>query len=281
VRFSIWKTVIPGAIICFFAAFAKAGDVAYFYALDADLAALQSAGSLVGAPKSVAGQRVTTVRIGTHSVRAVKMGSGGIPTAVAAATLLARFPCDLAVSTGPAGRLSDELAVGEWVRVAEVVSYQQGSETNVGFALSPNATRKLDGKLGKEAPTSLRECKPVRLASGELFIASGLFREQLRATTNALCVDMNLAGLTIACAEAKVPLFAWKVISDSANDSAPADFQAFVKTYKGEGGKRIADFLKTLPLDPSDPNAHSNLQSLLNSAEGPARDIQPQKGERP
>jgi nucleoside phosphorylase len=196
----------------------------------------------------------------------MKMGSGAMASALAAATLLSHFPCDLAVSTGPAGRLSDALEIGEWLRVSEVVAYQQGSETKVGFSLARDAVRKLDDDKLPFAPKSLADCPATQLASGELFIASTLYRTQLRSATEAGCVDMNLAGVAAACAEAGVPLLAWKVISDSADDASPTDFQAFVKSYDGEGGRRIAELIRSLPPDPNDPSSHSNLKALLESA---------------
>jgi nucleoside phosphorylase len=79
---------------------------------------------------------------------------------------------------------------------------------------------------------------------------------------------MNLAGLALACAEAKVPLLAWKTISDSADSSAPTDFQAFVKSYSGEAGELMAELVKALPPDLNEPSSHSHLNSLLNSSEG-------------
>jgi adenosylhomocysteine nucleosidase len=247
-------------------------DVAFFYALDEDLKTLQEAGGgPPGTIRSVAGQQVVTFRIEGRLVHSVKMGTGCMQTARAAAAILARFPCDLVLSTGPAGRLSNRLKIAEWVRVAGCVAYQQGTETAVGFVRGRDALYHLAERLPVGLPDDLRTPRTITLASGEVFVASGLFRNQLQESTGADAVDMNLAGLAVACAGAKVPLFAWKVISDSADDSASADFQAFVKAYRGEGGRRMAGLIKALANDRSSPDAHPHLKGLLDSAAGGSR----------
>jgi nucleoside phosphorylase len=245
-----------------------AREIAYFYALDADLAAFQKEAIVLGEPKTVSGQKVTTLRIGPNVIRAAKMGSGCIQSAVTAATVLSRFPCDLALSTGPVGRLSDELKLKELIYIEEVTSYQMGSETTGGFVTAKDSIRELDNRDRFPLPQPLAACQATRLASGELFLASDSFRATLRSSTQAKCVDMNLAGLALACSEARVPLLAWKVISDSANHSASTDFQAFVKSYSGDAGKLMAELVKALPPDLNEPGSHSHLNSLLNSSGG-------------
>ncbi|MDD5198379.1 MAG: hypothetical protein PHC88_01125 [Terrimicrobiaceae bacterium] len=244
-------------------------EIVYFYALDADLSAFKAQVDAVVPSKNVLGSTVTTMKLGGHHIYALKMGSGCMQTAVAAAIVLSRFPCDLAISTGPAGRLSNQLSVGECVRIADVVEYQKGSQSQAGFVLGKDASTVLSPEfpIPEATPQMLKDCRSIRLASGELFIASNVFRERLRETTKAQAVDMNLGGLVNVCAKVGVPLLAWKVVSDSADNSASTDFQEFVKRYRGEAGTMAAKLIKLLPKNPNDPENHSNLKSLLDSVE--------------
>jgi adenosylhomocysteine nucleosidase len=255
------SSVIAVASFGLFLEVARADAIAYFYALDADLGALVKAGKIQGTPRMLNNQPVSVVRVGAHDVLAVKMGSGSVRTAATAAALLAKFPCDLALSTGPAGGVSDRLLVGQWIRVPEVVAYQEGTETQVGFVSGKNAVRKLEASIAilPEAWSGLTD---ARVASGEVFISSATFRKKLAAEAPA--VDMNLAGLSIACEEAGVPLACWKVISDHADEHAGDDFAKFVKTYDGEGGRRIAELVEKLPRNPKSPGSYENLNRLLD-----------------
>jgi nucleoside phosphorylase len=237
-----------------------ADSLAFFYALDADLSALAKAGRVQGAPRVFNGQSVTTVRIGAHDIFAMKMGSGTARTATAAATLFAKMPCDLALSTGPAGDVSDRFAVGQWIRISEIVAYQEGAETQAGFVLGKGAARKLESPR-IPMPKSWNDLASARIASGETFVSSASFRRKLSGVADA--VDMNLAGLTVACAEAGVPLACWKVISDRADERAGEDFAEFVKKYDGEGGRRIAEVVGSLPKNPAKPASYENLNRLL------------------
>jgi nucleoside phosphorylase len=245
---------------------AYADSIAYFYALDADLAALAKAGKLQGAPKDVNGQSVSVIRVGDHEIFALKMGSGSARTAVAAATLLTKMPCELALSTGPAGDVSNRFSVGQWVRVTEVAAYQEGSEMPAGFVAAKGAIRKLATDMAMPAG-GWEDLPAARIASGETFVSSPSFRRVLGKESDA--VDMNLAGLTIACAAAGVPLACWKVISDHADEHAGEDFAKFVKAYDGEGGRQIAALVGNLPKNPKKPDSYQNLNRLLDGETKP------------
>lgn len=255
---------IPAILITAFALHAAlADDIAYFYALDADLAALRKAGQPVES-KSAKNSAVI-VRIDSHRVYAVKMGSGSMQTAVSAAALFATVSCDLAISTGPAGRLTDGIKIGDWISVSEVVAFQKGSQTTMGFVLSKDAIAQPNGASPPTGSDLTAISKGARVASGDAFIASSAARAELRSLTSADAVDMNLAGLSAACESANVPWIAWKIISDSANETASKDFAAFVESYDGSGGTLIAKWIRQLPPNPDDPKTYPGLEALIDS----------------
>ncbi|NLG35096.1 MAG: 5'-methylthioadenosine/S-adenosylhomocysteine nucleosidase, partial [Lentisphaerae bacterium] len=64
-----------------------------------------------------------------------------------------------------------------------------------------------------------------------------------------------------------VPLFAWKIISDHADESASATFRSFIATYSGEGGKALAEIILALPANPHDPSSYPAIEKLLRETQ--------------
>ena len=160
----------------------RADEVAFFYAIDADFRSLKDQGSVTSKPVKIGDRSVQVLTFGKHKIYAVKMGSGAVETAASAQALLARFRCDRAFSLGPVGGLADELEIGKWYRVASVVPYQKGSWTGSGF--QPNKDSASTGEEEALAQLALPKLfsgvKPITVASGEIFIASSDYRQQLR-----------------------------------------------------------------------------------------------------
>lgn len=252
---------------------ARAGEIAFFYALDADYRAFKAEAQVVGEqPVKVAGRRIDRLEVGGHRVYAVKMGSGAVETAISASALLARFPCERAFSIGPVGALDDAMPVGAWREVAGIVNYQRGSWGRSGFMVGKDVsvesgpTRSDDLRAQLKLTTPIAGATSIIVASGEMFIASSEYRDQLRFLTGAQAVDMNLFGLTTACGEAGVPLFSWRVASDRADDGANEAFRAFVKTYDGAGGRAVVEIIRHFPADQGSPASYPKLKELLERA---------------
>lgn len=249
---------------------AAADDIAVFYALDADLKALKAAGGEVGAPAVVGSASIHRLRVGDHSVYAVKMGSGAVETALSAQALLARFRCDRAISVGPAGALHSGMKRGIWHRVARVAAWQKGSLTASGLAEGRAAVWTFDPPQPEDesVPEAWRTNAPIALASGEAFVASESARDGLRSATGADAVDMNTFGLAAACADHDVPLHVWRIISDFANDNASDTFRDFCGNYDGEGGRLAAEWIARLPPNPDAPESYPAIRRLLEGEEG-------------
>ena len=115
-------------------------------------------------------------------------------------------------------------------------------------------------------PELLAKADQITVASGEIFVASSSYREQLLGATGAQAVDMNLFGLQSACSAWKVPLYSWRVTSDLADDNASEAFRAFVGHYDGAGGRAIAELIRDLPPDTTSPAAYPALKELLDKS---------------
>lgn len=75
---------------------------------------------------------------------------------------------------------------------------------------------------------------------------------------------MNLFGLVTVCADHRLPLVGWRIVSDHANDIASEDFKKFVANYGGAGGKAVAEIIKNLPTNPNSLDAYPNLRKILS-----------------
>ena len=242
-----------------------ADDIAFFYAIDADFRAVKDEGAVTAKPLKVGDRAIQVVSIGKCRIYCVKMGSGAVETAISTEALLGRFHCDQAFSLGPVGGLTDQLPTGAWHKVGSVVAYQKGSWTSSGFQLNEAATTKLEDKAvtATSLPSLFQKLTPITVASGEIFITSSSYREQLRQQTTADAVDMNLFGLVSVCASHHVPLTNWRIVSDKADDNAGEDFRKFTQTYDGAGGKALAELIKNLPPNPNSPQSYPELEKLL------------------
>lgn len=193
------------------------------------------------------------------------MGSGPVETATSAEALLARFQCQQGFSVGPIGRLSNKLKLGEWYRVASVIPYQRGAWTSVGFEFKGALTRQQDAEHTRTnlLPGLLGKLESISVASGEVFVSSTSYHEQLAQQTGADAVDMNLFGLTSVCSDHHLPVQHWRIVSDNADNDAGEDFKKFLQQYDGAGGKALAEPIKNLPADPNSPQSYPELHKLL------------------
>lgn len=252
--FTLLILILPAFAVCISPAL---GDtIGFFYALDADLQGLKTQAQEVGQSAKIGTRSIQRLRLGTHVIHAVKMGSGSVETATSAQALLARSRCDWAFSLGPAGALTEAVQTGRWYRVNRVMAWQRGNTDltwNTDWSRFPVAN----------LPEPLQTTSAVSVASGEQFISATGERDRLQATTQADAVDMNGFGLALVCADHGVPLFSWKIVSDRADENASEAFRAFIAAYSGEGGKALAEIIQALPANPNDPSSYPAIEKLL------------------
>ncbi len=242
-----------------------AETIGFLYALDSDLAALKGADYSAPANMQVAETSIQGIQIGPHKVWATKMGVGNVETAMNTTHLLAKFPCDIVISTGPAGTLKNDLQPGTWVCASEVIGYQRGTFADKGWILANTAFQKMviPTYVQSVLLASTQELTHAKLASGDAFISQDAERRRIQEISNAQVVDMNSFGLALACQRAKTPLLILKVVSDRADKHAGDDFKAFVKSYEGTGGRMTRDLILQLPPSPSSPDTYENIRSLM------------------
>ncbi len=248
-------------MIC--ASWVRGDSIGFFYALDRDLQELKTVARELGQASAVGTRSIQRLRLGSHTVYAVRMGSGAVETAVSAQALLARNRCDWAFSLGPAGSLTEAIVTGKWYRIDRVLAWQHGSSQAAQTAEYPSWATDWS-RFPTDIPAGvLQTTATLAVASGEQFIAATGERDRLQATTQADAVDMNSYGLALVCADHGVPLFAWKIISDRADEAAAETFRNFISAYSGEGGKALAEIIQALPANPNDPASYPAIEKLL------------------
>lgn len=252
-------------LVCLGGTRARGGDIALFYALEADWQRVSE--DLEVTNKSLKGRVVQTVMIGLHQVWAVQMGVGNVETAMQASNLLEAGSFDLAVAIGPGGSLTDELKTGDLLLVDSVTAYQRGTWSSTGWAMSNASVFALSIPEVTPGSALWAELPKKRLASGEVFIASDSQRRRLAVETKACMVDMNSYGLAAACARFKVPLLNVKICSDHANDNASADFAEFIASYDGKLGKIVRKWIGDMPLSSVDPQSYDKIREILKGEE--------------
>lgn len=240
-----------------------ADEIALLYALEADWQAVK--GDTTASSHNVGGTVVHTVTIGPHTVRAVQMGAGNVETAINASRLLTKFPCDRAISIGPAGFIGKGQDHHRIFLVNEVTGYQRGTWSPQGWSQASSANITLDlPSLGEEARNALWNAYPrEKLAAGDVFVANSRERERIHLETQANLIDMNSFGAASVCQKAHVPLLILKICSDSADDKAAEAFKAFVSAYDGELGHMVRKWISGLPISKDSPKAYGEIQRAL------------------
>jgi nucleoside phosphorylase len=282
------RTWILMWLVCSKVAFGM--EIGFLFALDADLQALKKE---LGEPVRViaAGdRRIQVIPARGHRIYALKMESGVTESAVSCTALLSRNRCDVIVTSGVVGGLTEvPTATTPWLRVESVLGYQRGTwsagqlQTKEALVAEPPKNSILEAAL----PSRWKSAVPIKVASGEVFVTDSAQRSELRSRGDCQVVDMNLLGLLTAQKAFEVPGLHFRLISDRADESAGEDFRRFVADYDGEGGRLLAELVRSLPDDKSKPESYEGLRRLLNpglepdSAESSAPDGKEQTDGKP
>jgi adenosylhomocysteine nucleosidase len=240
----------------------NARTVAFFFALESDWQTLYKSFDRTATNRVVFGQSVFHFKTDSVEIFAIKMGAGSVQSAISAQALLATKRCDLAISVGPVGSLDPKLRADAWALVEDVVPWQKQP-------LQPIPGR-IEGIQWEKFPLEdkqLTALARIRVASGEMFVASTELNQQIAEATACNAVDMNLFGILSVLQAARVPSIHLRIVSDEANESASDDFRTFLETYDGAGGKMAADFLLNLPPDKTAVKEYPELQKLFHDSE--------------
>ncbi len=158
----------------------------------------------------------------------------------------------------------DETQIKNQSETPHVVSYEPDLVLTCGFAGGLNPDLKL-GEVVFELGTRNSELGTQLLAAGakhaKIFCADRIAttvaeKKKLRAETNADAVEMESAAIHAVCAEYNIPCATVRVISDTAHEDLPLDFNALAKSDKS------IDFVKLFVAIAKSPKKIPQLMQL-------------------
>jgi len=139
----------------------------------------------------------------------------------------------------------DETQIKKDLETPHVVAYEPALVLTCGFAGGLNPELKLGDVVFElsdpQLPSANSQLQAKLLAAGakpaQIFCADRIAttvaeKKKLRAETGADAVEMESAAIQAVCAERGIPCATVRVISDTANEDLPLDFNALAKADK-------------------------------------------------
>ncbi|HHY10723.1 MAG TPA: 5'-methylthioadenosine/adenosylhomocysteine nucleosidase [Firmicutes bacterium] len=196
-------------------------------------------------------------RLGNKNIVVARCGIGKVNAAAAAQYLIDQFPLRALINTGIAGGLGEKVLIGDLVVSRAAVqhdvdcrnlAYPKGTIPRLATSVFPSAESlaKLAAQTAKEVlgPGKVHH---GLIASGDQFVSS---LEQKRAILNhfptALCVEMEGAAIAQVAYLNQIPHLILRIISDQADNTAPADLAEYLKIVLPRLNDIIIGLLKQL-----------------------------------
>ena len=179
--------------------------------------------------------QLPVVRLPNLNLTLARGGTGKAQFAVHTRHLLdMSVDWSLVICAGAAGALADELAVGDVVVATTTVEHDYKNRFSARpvprFDGAPDA---IEGLRRASLPSgSFKVCFGA-VASGDEDVIDAARRKTLHLSTGALAVAWEGAGGARACAFSDTPFVEIRGITDTADHTAPSDFQANLAVAMG------------------------------------------------
>jgi len=169
----------------------------------------------------------------------VRSGIGKVNAAICAQVLIDHFKVDALINSGVAGSLDASIDIGDIVISTDVLHHDMNA-TLFGDPLGQVPRMETlafpaDEELMQKAVEANAQANPDihtftgRIASGDQFVASDDTKQFISQNFQALCAEMEGAGVAQAAYLNQVPFVIIRAISDKADGSATMDYAAFEK----------------------------------------------------
>lgn len=204
-----------------------------------------------------------TFYVGTLCERAVvlvKCGVGKVNAARCAQMLIDRYDPAALINTGIAGGVGPGLQVGDIVVSTGLVQhdydvtpfgYVKGNMCERDHADTPTifaADEKVASAVAEAAQEVLGSEKVHRglIATGDQFIAGALQKAEIYGHFQALAAEMEGGAIAQVAALGSIPFAVIRAISDLADGTAPASFDAFEQTAADASAATVMGTIKRL-----------------------------------
>lgn len=170
------------------------------------------------------------------SVVVVQCGVGKVNAALCTQMLCDYYGVTHLVNTGVAGSLDAQLDIGDLVVSRDAmyhdfdccaVGYSMGRVPGLDVTAFPADGRLMDLAFAAAEAVNPGHTKIGRVATGDLFVCTKEQKAHIVAVTQALCTEMEGAGIAQTAYRNGIPYVILRAISDKADDSAEMDYPTF------------------------------------------------------
>ncbi len=203
---------------------------------------------------------VLTGFLADREVILARCGVGKVNAALTTQYIIDRFGPRAIINTGVAGGLSPQVLIGDLV-VGENSLQHDVDVSHFGYPRGAIPSLKVstfpgDPQLVDFAVAAARrqlESKQVHrglIVSGDQFISSREQKQKILACfPEAVCAEMEGAAIAQAAYLNGIPHIIVRAISDQADDTAPADFQAYLLKIIPTLNAVITELVRSVPLN--------------------------------
>jgi adenosylhomocysteine nucleosidase len=166
-----------------------------------------------------------------HQISILLTGIGSRNAEKAVRQFLVGHSPELVLTCGFAGGLNPDLKLGDVV--FEIPSRSsRGNEAQIGNQKTEIENQLEPPYVGCYEKLAAAGAKPVRFFCADRIATTAAEKKKLREQTDADVVEMESAAIHAVCAERGIPCVTVRVISDTANEDLPLDFNALAKSDK-------------------------------------------------
>lgn len=182
-------------------------------------------------------------KISGVDVIAAECGIGKVNAAMTTSLLLGHYACDGIIFSGVAGGINPNLKIGQVIIAEELIQHDYGTMSkNVFFNAIPGSFPGYtadDRDVGYKMPSAMKntihhllgtetDIHFGKVLTGDMYVACGTTREQLRLKFGADAVEMEGAAIAQVCCNWHKPFVVIRVLSDLAGNTSHFDFDTFV-----------------------------------------------------
>ena len=178
---------------------------------------------------------------------------GKVFSALTASTLLEKFACKKLLFSGVAGAINPTLKIGDLIIADKLCQHDLDISIfghdfgfvpeGAKFVETDKTLRDIAKEVAKENNLSLIE---GTIATGDQFVASNERKEFISKNFEADALEMEGASVAVVCDALNVPFFVLRAISDTANDDAGIDFDAFMVSSAKISANFILDMVEKI-----------------------------------
>ena len=169
----------------------------------------------------------------------MRSGIGKVMSASAVTAMLNHYSISAVIFTGIAGGVGDQTRVLDQVIATQLVQHDYGTITNEGFVWSSSVPGEEEGEksfyvcdpdLVALAVASAEQVVGADhvftgvIATGDQFVASEAYVQQLQRDFNAFACEMEGASIAAVCTQYGVPFVVIRTMSDKADGNAHESF---------------------------------------------------------